>query len=70
MLSQIKIGDLTGSIPLDLGSDVPGEDAAMKDFEDHYQDRLPDGFEEIAPQLNREDERAFTRDTSAAFAGE
>jgi len=31
--------------------------------------RLPDGFEEIDPKLDLEDEQALTRDSSAAFPG-
>lgn len=57
---------MTSASPLALGSDAPGEDAIASNDETY---RLPDGFEEIDPKLDLEDERALTRDSSAAFPG-
>jgi hypothetical protein len=54
---------------LAFGSDAPGEDVAMGDASNHGAYRLPNGFEEIDPKLDLEDERALTRDSTAAFPG-
>jgi len=59
---------LTQAAPLPFGSDAPG-DVAMGDVSNDETYRLPDGFEEIDPKLDLGDERALTRDCSAAFPG-
>lgn len=53
--------------PLAFGSDAPGD--VMGDASNNDTYRLPDGFEEIDPKLDVEDERALTRDSTAAFPG-
>lgn len=65
-LVDIKIGDLTRAGHLPLSSDAPGEGVTVQD-EDSY--RLPDGFEDIDPPLDLDEERTLARDNSASFPG-
>jgi proteasome activator subunit 4 len=69
-MSSIKIGDLTQTVPLDLGSDAPGEDImADKDPASYSGTPLNDAAEPLGQRLSLREERTLVRESTASFPG-
>lgn len=70
VVSNIKIGNLTQTVPLDLGSDAPGEEIVVDNASMSYAGTpLVNGTESPEQPLNRKEERALVRESTASFPG-